>query len=90
MGMSINGANRRWVKVERRVSAEGTTIKYRLEGTPYSVESRTRHIPHANREGTWDHTMYAVLYDGAELAEKYTLGLAKEYVEALIDAGEAD
>jgi len=74
----------KWVKINKTVIAgKGTTITYRLEGTPYTVESRKRPIPHANRVGTWDHTSYFVLKDGAEVAEKYTLAKAKEYAEAL-------
>ena len=53
---------RKWIKINKVVSvSKGTTITYRLEGTPYTVESRKRPIPHANREGTWDHTSYFVL-----------------------------
>ena len=74
----------KWIKTCRTVSvSQGTTITYRLEGTPYTVESRKRPIPHANRSGTWDHTSYFVLRDGVEVAEKHTLGRAKEYAEAM-------
>lgn len=74
----------KWIKVGKTVSVgNGTTITYKLEGTPYTVESRKRPIPHANRSGTWDHTSYFVLKDGTEVAEQHTLGLAKEYAEAL-------
>ena len=78
----------KWTKTKTviRVS-EGTTITYRLEGTAYTVESRKRHIPHANRPGTWDHTSYFVLKDGQEVAKKVTLGGAKKHAEALA-AGE--
>ena len=61
----------------------GTTITYRLEGTPYTVESRKRPIPHANGVGTWDHTSYFVLKDGVEVAEKYTLRAAQACAEDL-------
>lgn len=37
----------KWEKIGRTVSAEGTTVIYRLQGTPMTVESRLRHIPHA-------------------------------------------
>ena len=75
---------RKWTKINKVVSvSKGTTITYRLEGTPYTVESRKRHIPHANRVGTWDHTSYFVLKDGVEVIEKHTLSGAKEYAEAL-------
>lgn len=69
----------KWIKTCRTVSvSQGTTITYRLEGTPYTVESRKRPIPHANRVGTWDHTSYFVLKDGAEITEKHSLSRAKE------------
>lgn len=75
---------RKWIKTGKVVNASGsTTITYRLEGTPYTVESRKRPIPHSNRSGTWNHTSYFVLKDGAEMAEKHTLANAKEYAEML-------
>ena len=74
----------KWVKTCKRVIVgKGTTITYSLEGTPYTVESRKRPIPHANGSGTWDHTSYFVLKDGADVAEKHTLAKAKEYAEML-------
>ena len=74
----------KWIKAGKTVIVgKGTTTTYRLEGTPYTVESRKRPIPHANGVGTWDHTSYFVLKDGAEVAEKFTLGRAKEYAEML-------
>ena len=78
----------KWAKIGKLVSAAlGTTITYRLEGTPYTVESRKRPIPHANRSGTWDHTSYFVRKDGVDVAEKHTLRAAKEYAEALYNGG---
>ena len=74
----------KWVKINKTVIVgKGTTITYRLEGTPYTIESRKRPIPHTNGVGTWDHTSYFVLKDGVEVAEKHTLGRAKEYAEML-------
>ena len=73
-----------WTVIRRAVSAKGTTITYRLEGTPYTVESRKRAIPHANRSGTWDHTSYFVLKDGEEVIEKHTLRDAKQYAVDLM------
>lgn len=70
-----------WTKTSKVVSSEGTTITYSLDGTDYTVESRKRKIPHANRSGTWDHTSYFVLKDGEEVIEKYSLADAKKYVE---------
>ena len=68
-----------WTKVSRKSDDNGLTITYWLAGTGLSIESRKRHIPHANGVGTWDHTSYVVLMDGQELAEKATLKEAKEY-----------
>ena len=81
---------RKWIKTGKVVSASGsTTITYRLDGTPYTVESRKRPIPHANnRAGTWSFTSYFVLKDGVEVAEKHTLGYAKEYADALYEKEE--
>ncbi|MBO5917375.1 MAG: hypothetical protein J6Q14_01240 [Oscillospiraceae bacterium] len=74
----------KWIKIEKRVTGSGaTTITYRLEGTPYTVESRKRPIPHANRAGSWSFTSYFVHKDGVEVVEKHTLKAAKEYAEAL-------
>lgn len=74
----------KWIKINKMVKGSGeTTITYRLEGTPYTVESRKRPIPHANRAGSWSFTSYVVLKDGAEVAEKHTLANAKEYAEML-------
>lgn len=72
-----------WVKTGRTVNAEGTTITYAAQGTGITIESRKRHIPHANGVGTWDHTSYWILKDGKELKEKMTLTDAKEYAEGL-------
>lgn len=72
-----------WAKTGKTVSAEGTIITYELSGTPYTVESRKRHIPHTNgRPGTWDHTSYFVLNEGEEVIEKYSLADAKKFAES--------
>lgn len=62
---------------------EGTTVTYSLPGNSCSIESRKRHIPHANGVGTWDHTSFFVLRDGVEVTEKQTLKEAKTYAESL-------
>ena len=78
---------RNWIKAARTVSPEGTTILYRYTGTPYCVESRKRHIPHANgRSGTWDYTYYIVIKDGEEVAQMSTLRDAKQFVEQEVGA----
>lgn len=79
----------KWEKIGRTVSAEGTTVIYQLQGTPMTVESRLRHIPHAASKiggGTWDHTTYFVLDNGTEVKELYRLQDAKEYAEKLFVA----
>ena len=73
-----------WKKTGKIVSDEGTTITY-SSGTAYTIESRKRHIPHANGIGTWDHTTYFVLRDGAEIAEEYSLSDAKYLAENMIE-----
>ncbi len=70
-----------WTKISRTVNTEGTTITYAGLGTDYTIESRKRHIPHANGVGTWDHTSYFVLLAGRDLAEKMSLSDAKEFAE---------
>jgi hypothetical protein len=74
-----------WKKTGRQVTGEGTTIIYSLSGTDITVESRKRHIPHASRPGTWDHTSYFVVKAGVEVAERYSLADAKEYAVGLVE-----
>lgn len=76
----------KWTKISKMANEEGMTITYQGEGTPYSIESRLRHIPHANRSGTWDHTTYVVVKDGQDLFTRYSLADAKEFVENILDA----
>lgn len=72
----------KWIKMGKTVTAEGTTITYEAENAPVSIESRKRHIPHANgRPGTWDHTSYTVVHLGKDVIEKQTLADAKKYAE---------
>ena len=73
----------KWVKMGTEVNASGKTVTYEAVDMGYTIESRMRHIPHANREGTWDHTTYFVIKNGEELTELYSLKDAKEYVEKL-------
>lgn len=84
----MNGPNY-WVKIKRTVEPEGTTVTYSdLRETGLTIESRKRHIPHANRSGTWDHKSYWVLRDGEELVEKRSLTSAKEWANRYaIDRG---
>lgn len=73
----------KWTKTGRTVGPEGTTITYAAEGTGLTIESRKRHIPHANRSGYWDHTTYYILKDGEEVIERWSLEGAKEYAEII-------
>lgn len=76
----------KWIKAGRTVNSEGTTIIYQYIGTPYSIESRKRHIPHANGIGTWDHTFFVVKKGDYEISTKHSLADAKEYVQREVDA----
>ena len=73
-----------WKKTGKIVSDEGTTITY-SSGTAYTIESRKRHIPHANGIGTWDHTTYHILKDGVEVGKQYSLSDAKYLAENMIE-----
>lgn len=82
----------KWERTGKTVGSEGTTIEYRPIGANniaiacrFSIESRKRHIPHANRSGTWDCTTYWVLYDGKDIIERYSLSDAKQSAEDLIN-----
>lgn len=73
----------KWEKIGKSVNEEGTTITYQAAGTGLTIESRKRHIPHANGTGTWDHTSFFVLVDGKEVKEKWSLKYAKDFAEKL-------
>ena len=73
----------KWEKSGKSMNEEGTTITYQAAGTGITIESRKRHIPHANRGGTWDHTSFFVLVDGKEVKEKWSLKYAKDFAEQL-------
>ena len=77
----------KWERTGKLVGSEGTTIEYRpaKASISVSIESRKRHIPHANGTGTWDHTTYWVLLDGKDVKERYSLSDAKQFAEDLID-----
>lgn len=72
-----------WIKTGKVVNEEGTTITYKGKGTDVTIESRKRHIPHANGIGTWDYTSYFVLKNGKEMIEMHSLRDAKEYAEEI-------
>ncbi len=73
-----------WKRTGRKIFAKGTDTIYRAIGTDIEIESRKRHIKHANGIETWDHTTYWVLKDGKEIIERYSLKEAKEYAETLM------
>ena len=73
-----------WEKIEKTVNSEGTTITYAAEGTGRQllIQSRKRHISHANGAGTWDHTTYHVICGGGEARKVWQrLSEAKEAAE---------
>ena len=59
----------RWIKTGKTVSAEGTTITYQEDKGDLVIESRKRHIQHANGIGTWDYTSYWLLQGNKEIKE---------------------
>ena len=70
-----------WEKLGTEVNEEGTTITYVTPDSDMWIQSRKRHIPHANRSGTWDHTFYFVMRLGVDVEYFATLKDAKAYVE---------
>lgn len=76
-----------WKKTGKEITTAGTTITYEAEGCNWIIESRKRHIPHANRSGYWDHTTYAIVLPGDPpflVYECNRLSDAKEFVEKSI------
>lgn len=71
----------KWVRFDIVENEEGTTITYISDDTPFGIESRKRHIPHANRSGYWDHTTYVVTCRGFDVKTFNSLKDAKEWVE---------
>lgn len=74
----------KWINFGTEVTPEGRTVTYVGDGTDFTIESRRRHIPHANREGYWDHTTYFLLRAGEEVAEKWSLRDAKALAEEMM------
>lgn len=73
-----------WTKVGKTVDAEGTTIAYASKEAPFLIESRKRHIPHANGSGFWDHTTYYVIDPQRNVEREFwSLGDAKEFAEKI-------
>ena len=76
-----------WEKYSKTETSDGTTIIYACDDiTSLHIESRKRHIPHANgREGTWDHTSYFVVSGKKDLKELHSLRDAREWAEEYIN-----
>lgn len=75
----------KWAKMGKTISKEGATITYWADNMPITIESRRRHIPHANGIGTWDHTSYFVLWKGHEVKEFNSLKGAKVFAEKYME-----
>lgn len=68
-------------KLSKSERDDGTTITYGVLGTPFLIQSRKRHIPHAaGRAGTWDHTTFVVMCRGFDVKEFQSLKDAKEWI----------
>lgn len=76
----------KWEKAWTTISAEGRTTAYISAGTNLRIESRLRHIPHANGVGTWDYTSYWLIDGEKEVKELRRLSDAKEYAAAYLVA----
>lgn len=76
-----------WKRYSRSVTNEGTTVIYEqfASDLPVHIESRKRHIPHANGQGTWDHTSYFVVCGGKDIKELHSLKDAKEWAEKYME-----
>ena len=73
----------KWEKIKTVKDENGTTITYAAEDTPLTIESRRRRIQHANRSGYWEYVSYFIMNGEQEIAEKWKLKEAKEYVEGM-------
>lgn len=75
-----------WKKVGKTETESGTIITYESELPGIKIESRLRHIPHANGVGTWEHTSYFVVTDDGTAKERWTLKDAKKMAEEIAAA----
>ena len=75
----------RWRATGKIISPNGEkTVFYRGDNTDYRIESRTRWIQNNKNNGRRLFTTYMVLkWPDEEVAEKYSLADAKEYVEEM-------
>ena len=71
----------KWEKTGRFIRPDCTALQYRADGTRVVIESRTKKIPHANGEGTWEHTSYFVVMPNGMEHEFWRLQDAKKAVE---------
>lgn len=71
-----------WKKLKTVLGLDGEkTIIYTNDKYPdIKIESRKRNIPHANGQGTWQHTEYVVVMDGVDVI-KNSLRDAIEFAE---------
>lgn len=71
-----------WKKLKTVLGLDGEkTIIYTNDKYPdFKIESRKRNIPHANGQGTWQHTEYVVVMDGIDVI-KNSLRDAIEFAE---------
>ena len=76
----------KWRATGKVIKTNGEkTVFYHAEGVPYWIESRTRWIQNNKNNGRRLFTTYMVLkWPDEEVAEKYSLADAKEYVEGLL------
>lgn len=80
-----------WKKTEKVENAEGTTITYTKGACRLlKIESRKRHIPHANGIGTWDHTSYFVITQDGKEIECWKLADAISRADAMLPILEAN
>ena len=73
-----------WKKTAKRITDEGTFIRYAADGIDCEVETWTREVPHASWSGTWTYTSYWLInpYTGQK-KEFHRLSIAKKAAETL-------
>ena len=73
-----------WKIIAKRVTDEGTFIRYAADGCDCEVETRKREVPHASWSGTWTYTSYYVINPATgKEKEFHRLSKAKEAAELL-------
>ena len=77
-----------WKKIKTVLYDNGERdITYAAEGLHAWVQSRRRHIPHANGSGYWDSTLYVIL--DPNTGEQFP-GLRREYIRLRDAQGAAE